>query len=544
MGLSHAFDQPLFTKDPRITEQFYNFKHGTTTDTSSDDAYLASLGDNLQNQWWRLNNLYSIRDVNGHLIPFKPNLAQTMLYKNMHTKNVVLKARQQGVTTWVSIFALDSSLYNKNFACAMIAHTGQAATELLSHKIKDVYDALHPALKRKVRMIKNNMSMCEFSNGSSITVGLSHRSGTFQFLHISELGKLAAAYPQKAEEVRSGALNTIHGGQSVFIESTAEGNRGFFYEVCDTAMRLANSNQELTDVDYKFHFFPWYIDDKYKLSKKDTSRTVITKEMADYFQTVPAELSDEQKAWYVKKHQEMGPLMKREFPSTPEEAFEQSLQGRIFRTEMEYIRKNNHIRKIAYDPRYPVYTFWDLGKGANRMVIWYMQHIDGEYRFINYHQSSGHGWNYYVTELQSHPYAYGCHFWPHDGGTRVMMGELVTAEQFASSLGINPIQIVIRAKSENYDIINKCRPMLMMSHFDEIHCAIGVNGLDSSCWGWDTTKGDFTDAPKEDEFIDAIDAFRTFAAGYDDRGDERMNKFNNLRLRNGAKANTSYDIFA
>lgn len=49
------------------------------------------------------------------------------------------------------------------------------------------------------------------------------RSGTLNYLHISEYGKICAKFPDKAREIRTGALNTIQAGQIAWIESTAEG---------------------------------------------------------------------------------------------------------------------------------------------------------------------------------------------------------------------------------------------------------------------------------------------------------------------------------
>ena len=44
----------------------------------------------------------------------------------------------------------------------------------------------------------------EFGNGSSIIVGVSLRSGTLNFIHISEYGKICAQSLEKAKEVTIG----------------------------------------------------------------------------------------------------------------------------------------------------------------------------------------------------------------------------------------------------------------------------------------------------------------------------------------------------
>ena len=62
------------------------------TDIVSRDTVLSNLGD----RWWRLNNLYKIRDKKGRVVVFRPNAAQVDLFQNYHNKNVILKARQWG----------------------------------------------------------------------------------------------------------------------------------------------------------------------------------------------------------------------------------------------------------------------------------------------------------------------------------------------------------------------------------------------------------------------------------------------------------------
>ncbi|MBY2923070.1 hypothetical protein HF265_31050 [Rhizobium leguminosarum] len=56
-------------------------------------------------------------------------------------------------------------------------------------------------------VVRANQTELLLGNNSSIRVGTSLRSGTLQYLHISEYGKLCAKYPDKAREVRTGALN-------------------------------------------------------------------------------------------------------------------------------------------------------------------------------------------------------------------------------------------------------------------------------------------------------------------------------------------------
>ena len=84
-------------------------------------------------------------------------------------------------------------------------------------------------------------------------------------MHISEYGKICNKYPEKAREIQTGALNTVAPTSEVDIESTAEGNSGNYFDMCQKAMELQEMGKSLTDMDYKFHFYAWWLDDTYEL---------------------------------------------------------------------------------------------------------------------------------------------------------------------------------------------------------------------------------------------------------------------------------------
>ena len=69
------------------------------------------LAPNLASQWWRLNNLYTIRNKQGRLVPFVCNKEQTDYYFARHTCNHIGKARQLGFSTFHKILALDAMLF-------------------------------------------------------------------------------------------------------------------------------------------------------------------------------------------------------------------------------------------------------------------------------------------------------------------------------------------------------------------------------------------------------------------------------------------------
>jgi hypothetical protein len=173
-------------------------------------------GSRLADRCWRINNLYICQTKEGQRIPFRLNWAQAELLENLHECSLILKARQLGFTTFIQLFMLDACLFNSNIRVGTIAHRLDDARVIFRDKVKFPYDHLPEMLKAARPIIRDCADELVFANNSGIRVSTSMRSGTLQYLHISEYGQLCAKFPEKAREVRTGALNTVQAGQVVF----------------------------------------------------------------------------------------------------------------------------------------------------------------------------------------------------------------------------------------------------------------------------------------------------------------------------------------
>lgn len=302
----------------------------TEFDTSAmtEQEQMAYIRSKLSDKWWRMNNLYMIENEQGQLVRFRLRPAQELLFRTMWYLNIILKARQLGFSTAIDIYLLDEALFNKNLKCGIIAQDLTAAGEIYRTKIEVPFDNLPGWLKAQFKVVTRrggaNGGHILFRHGSSIQVATSFRSGTVQRLHVSEHGKICAKYPEKAKEVRTGTLNAIHPGAIAFIESTAEGVGGDFHAMSMKSLELSRSTGELTQLDWKFHFFAWWQDPKYR-ADVPASGVVMSKAQAEYFAAVEkamgCTISDEQRQWYVLKEGTQRGEMKQEYPSTPLEAF-------------------------------------------------------------------------------------------------------------------------------------------------------------------------------------------------------------------------------
>lgn len=487
------------------------------------EAESAEIQRKLSQKSWRLRNLYYITDEKGRKVPFRPNPAQLKLLQDLHFRNVILKARQLGFTTFIQIFMLDAALFSSNVRCGVIAHNREDAQVFFRDKIKFAYDNLPDWVRPFVPTpTKNEAGELMLANGSSVRVGTSMRSGTLQYLHISEYGKICRQYPLKAKEVKTGALPALHEGSFLFVESTAEGREGDFYNMCTNTRALndqkKSAGKPLLKMDNKFHFFPWHEDLRYQT---DPEGVVIDQKMAKYFAELKIKhgilLTPGQMAWYVMKSKEQGEDMKQEYPSTPDEAFEQSIEGAYYSTQMMALRNNDRIREVPWEPILPVNVFWDLGMN-DEMVLWFHQRVGRENRLIDYYANSGEGFEHYARVLKERDYMYGTHFMPHDINVRDLSANGKTRKQVAEGLGIKPIKRVPRPRNLDEVLagIDAVRQFLTSCWIDDVNCVEGIKALDQYRKEWDEKLGTWKKGPLHNWASHGSDALRTGAIGFRD----------------------------
>ena len=470
-------------------------------------------------KWFRLNSLYKIKDKSGKKVRFKPNLAQRERYLSGHCLDLILKARQLGFTTFEMIDALDDCLFRDNFSAGCICHKLEDAQDIFRNKITFAYenidDAWHALLKMlgtkipKAISDKSGSGAYVFDNGSSIRVSTSYRGGTLQRLHVSEFGKICRQFPHKAKEIVTGAFEAVGIGNQITLESTAEGREGYFFDYCQTAQQLKEMGRTLTEMDFQFHFFPWWQEPTYTMSPKGV---VIPQRLAEYFEQLEhkhgIKTTDGQRAWYAKKAEKLQDDMQREYPSTPDEAFSQSVEGAYFDTQMQFLRKNKRLTsEVQVNPSLPVYTGWDLGMN-DTMAIWFAQVVGREVHLVDYLEGEGEGIEYYADLLNKKGYRYGGHFGPHDLAVREL-GTGLSRSDVAKGFGIN-FETVPRI-SNHAEGVQATRQFLPMCWIDEEACHQGVLCLDNYRKEWDDKRGVYKSTPRHDWASHGAKALETLA---------------------------------
>lgn len=446
------------------------------------------------------------------------NWAQNDFYPKIWYFNVILKARQLGFTTEICLYILDSILFNSNKTAGIIAHNLDDTEKIFKNKVKYAYDNLPDEIRKMVPAVQDSAKSLTFGNGSSISVGTSMRGGTLQYLLVSEFGKISAKYPDKAKEIITGAINTLHEGSQSFFESTAEGQGGEFYELSQKARHLKESKAQLTRLDPRFHFYPWYKNPSYALPVTGT----ITQEIETYLDGLGVDLTPEQRFWYFKKQQAMGDLMLREFPSTPDESFQQSIEGTYYHKEMAWLRKNGRITTVPWIPNLQVDTWWDLGYNDDNTIV-FTQRVGQAHHVIDYYENSLEGTAHYVRVVNDKPYIYNKHYWPHDGGHHDRhTGK--TYKQLAIEMGLKPISIVTRTDDlqRDHEIV---RNFLPQCWFDATKCDKLIKHLGNYRREWNERLAVWKDTRRHDEASHGADAFRTFAIGYREKYPEAYDRY-------------------
>lgn len=450
------------------------------------------------------------------VMPFRPNRAQRRFIKRLWHRNLILKARQLGFTTLIAVMWLDHALFNANQRCGIIAQDREAAETIFRDKVKFAYENLPPELRERFPLARDSAVELLFAhNNSSVRVGTSMRSGTIHRLHVSEFGKICAKYPDKAQEVVTGSIPAVPTNGVLVIESTAEGREGEFFKMVGIAQANHASKKNLTPKDYRFHFYAWWQEPRYRLPAPTVA---ISPGEHDYFDKIEAEMDckidPDQRAWYVATKQAdfagAEERMWQEYPSTPDEAFQISTEGNYYAKDMIALRKRGGVTRLPVLD-VPINTFWDIGK-KDGCAIWFQQESRGDDRFIDYYEDHDKDLRHYVAELRAKGYIFGTHFLPHDAAHERLSDYNKSTEQMLRDLMPGERFFVLPRISELITGIHAVRKHLKGAYFDEVRCKKGIERLEGYKKVFSRAANGYIDTPnKANGCSEGADSYRQYA---------------------------------
>lgn len=508
----------------------------------------------LSSQEWRLNHLYWIEDKVGNLVRFRMNAAQRKFYGRLHYRNEVLKARQLGMSTFVELLMLDCCLFNKRWHGGIIDKSEKEAQKklekiVLAYRCLDYVPENATAEDRALAQIgkeiklsvpyqdKPSKGFLSWENGSSVEAKATVRGGTLQMLHVSEMAYVSARMPQRAKEIKNGALNTVVSGMYIIKESTHEGGRsGDNYAMVRQAM-ANESKKELSPMDYRFHFFNWVEDAGYRLPAKywdelprpeDKAGWAEREALERYFAGIEpfvGKLSSEQKAWYAAQYRALGPVgIRQEFPTTPDEAFDAVPDEAIFAQELSWLRMQGRVgTEFEVRRRRPVYVSWDLGL-SDFTCLWMVQAgSDGKFYCVDFYAGKGQQLDHYVGVVRAWEDRYQLrvttHFVPHDARHAQWNDLSVEGQLKGAGFCVRSLPVT----SSVLTSLQACREVLMSCVFHE-RCLepvrygmkefpSGVRSLENYQWAPGTGNTRRAE-PLHDLHSHGADAFRYFCEAY------------------------------
>jgi hypothetical protein len=197
-----------------------------------------------------------VRSRDGKPSRLKANAVQKAFEKRRGERNIVLKARQMGFTTWVAARFFIRTITQPGTLTLEVAHTQESAEEIfrIVHRFLDwLPDELRNGPLRTSRANARQIVFPEIDSQYRVVSAGERNAGrglTVQNLHCSEL----ARWPGDPGETLAGLRASLTPGAEMVLESTPEGAGGCFYEEWQRAGETGMVR----------HFFPWWMERRYR----------------------------------------------------------------------------------------------------------------------------------------------------------------------------------------------------------------------------------------------------------------------------------------
>lgn len=275
-----------------------------------------------------------IKDKQGQIVPLRPNRGQQKLERLVRKQQaagkpvriVGLKCRQFGFTTWGMGRGYEKCIREYNTDGLVVAHDADS-TDIIFDKVRtfqELYEAAPPTRFNSKKMLDWRppvRSRLMVQTAGKVEIG---RGFTPRFLHLSEF----AFWGTHADGNFLSCMQGVPDGPNtmVFVESTANGYGGAFYELYQEAKNNPDS-------EWDAFFFAWHEEPTYRRavpedfkrtnessSKRDLARFANEEDLAKAY-----DLDDEQLAWrratIVDKCKSNLDKFRQEYPGNDVEAF-------------------------------------------------------------------------------------------------------------------------------------------------------------------------------------------------------------------------------
>lgn len=251
---------------------------------------------------------------NRSLIPFLFNNIQTDCEKHLGNRNIFLKPRQGGYTTYMIIRRLFlPCILNPGHNGLLIAQKSKSASDYFrilqrcftSFGIKDPFDKgsnhfakelhqhlLHTVYSNRRELVFDQLDIairCESAEIEEVGQG-------YTYMHV--VASEVARWEGNPEATLANLKESIPAGGTFDMESTANGWGGYFFEECMRARDNSKPYREFT-----YHFHTWDMHEEYYDDKPVVDPESLTKE--EHRLVMAKNLTMKQVAWRRRKKEEL-----------------------------------------------------------------------------------------------------------------------------------------------------------------------------------------------------------------------------------------------
>jgi len=204
---------------------------------------------------WLARDLLKIRNRGGLISALKANPVQAQFERERGAQNIVVKARQMGLTTWVAGRFFLKTITARGVLTVQVAHTREAAHGIF-RMVQRFWECLPEDLRKgalkRSRANVGQMVFPELDSEFRVLTASDANAGrglTVQNMHCSEVSR----WPGDAAETLAGLRAALVPGGEMVLESTPNGAYGCFYE----EWMQANEKGVVK------HFYPWWLEPAY-----------------------------------------------------------------------------------------------------------------------------------------------------------------------------------------------------------------------------------------------------------------------------------------
>src|SRR5579871_2059608 len=213
--------------------------------------------------------LLKVRSKDRGLVRLVPNRAQLEFARRCTKRNIVLKARQLGITTYVAARYFVHTITQPGTMTVQVAHSQESAEEIfrIVHRFEENLPealrngALYTSHANVRRIVFSRLDSEYRIEAADENAG---RGLTIHNLHCSEVARWSRAGVEGLASLRA----AVPKEGDIVLESTPNGAGGIFYEEW----------QRADETGYTRHFFPWWFGEDYEEMPQKLALLPLTEE--------------------------------------------------------------------------------------------------------------------------------------------------------------------------------------------------------------------------------------------------------------------------